>query len=254
MSKLSTYYLYIAVICLALSIYNFSISNQSQYLQCFTLNDMSESDYQIYMDSLSNTTSDYSNYMIILDKNITEKIFTDRNRTNTTADGLYTVPVLQENKYSNLQVAIGAIYLTIMILSIFLSVTIKYMSDLVPEEFLKMNKLTQSFGFLSKNLPYLIIMLHYTIPVLLIVIWGYVGTTSCYYSVNIIPGQYIYWNKFYMDTWTMNLVISVFWIFLHYFASIIKEVFYREPFMYVYSQNEKGKFRCLRWMMTKVGP
>ena len=118
-----------------------------------------------------------------------------------------------------------------------------------------MNKLTKNFGFIAKNLPYLVVSLHYSVFVLIVVIWGYVGTTACYYSVYTDPGEYNYWNKYFMDTWIMNLVTSIFWILIHYIGNVIRENFYKEPFMYIHSlHHQKGKFRCMRWMMTKVGP
>lgn len=255
MSNLSIYYLSVAVTCLAISIYNFSVQRESKFLQCFKLQEMTETDYQGYLESISNQTTDYTNYMMIINRNITNEIFTEENRYDNPDDDLITVPILEKNRYPNLQEAIGAIYIIIMILCTLQSLSIRYMSNMVPEEFLKMDKLTEIFGFVAKNLPYLIVSLHYSIFVLIIVLWGYIGTTACYYSVYTDPGKYKYWNKYYTDTWIMNLVTSIFWILIHYIGSVIREIFYKEPFMYIHSLNhQKGKFRCMRVLLTKLGP
>jgi hypothetical protein len=254
MSLLSIYYLSVAVTCLAISIYNFSVSSQSKNLQCFELEEITQSDYQSYVNYLKNNTQAYNNFMIIINRNESGKIYTDEHLLENTEDEFITVPILINNKYAGLQEAVGALYVVIMFFSIIESLSIRFMSDMVPEEFLHLNKLTQTFGFISKNLPYFIASLHYAVFVLILVIWGYIGTTSCFYSVNIKPGEYSYWNRMFMDTWIMNLVTSIFWLLLHYVGAIIREIFYKEPFMYINYKNQKGKFRCCRWLMTRVGP
>jgi hypothetical protein len=254
MSQLSIYYLSVAVTCLAVSIYNFSVANKSKNLQCFELEQITPPDYQSYVNSLKNNTQAYNNFMIIINRNESGKIYVDEHIIENTEDQLITIPILTNNRYSGMQAAIGALYVIMMFFSVMECLSIRFMSDMVPEEFIHLNKLTQSFGFISKNLPYFLATLHYGVFVLIIVIWGYIATTSCFYSVNIQPGEYSYWNGLFIETWIMNLVTSIIWLLLHYVGSIIREIFYKEPFMYINYKNQRGKFRCCRWLMTRVGP
>lgn len=250
------YYLSLSITCLALCIYNLNISESSKGLQCYKIETMDATNYQNYINSLQNNTQNLTSAENYFNLNTGTNTGVSSNPSTSFLSAnnsgvFYQVPVEETNKYKNLQKTIGALYIIISILSLFISLSVNYMSNLIPEDFINMGKIKRFFGSLSKLLPIVNIILHWVILGLIIVIWGFVGAKACEKSLSTDPSVISQPNKYYSDTWILNTVTSAFWILIHYLGSCLREIFYKEPFMYSQASIKKS---CLRTFFTKVGP
>jgi hypothetical protein len=269
------YYVCLSAACLAMVIYNFNISSSSSHLQCFSIEKGSIATANQYYDTLgSNETKIFIEALTGLGLNDTipvKELDTNKKETETPVarvetlpdqlrflqqksqtsqtqvEQQYSIPKLKPNKLGPVQKAIGIIYIIILILSLFLTLIIGYMSDMVPEDFLKVGKIKMLLACCCKVFPLIIIFVHWIAFILIIVEWGFLGSKECIKSNNIVDP-----DKYYTESFTLNIVTSAFWIVIHYFGAIMREIMYQEPFMYAPDVGQPSFFR--QFFLKRLGP
>lgn len=257
MNSNAIYYLWLAVAFLSLVIYNFQLSNQAKEVQCYKIVQMDAQSYEEYITSMGNKTKNLTRAIALFklfssDVNNTETailgflsdILNNNYTTSHNPNTTYPVPEPAENQYKSLQTATGAVYVIEFILSVIISMIINYMSNLVPEDFEKISKVKIIFACFCKLIPLLIIFLHWIVFIIIIVDWGFLGTKACQKSLHTIDGEIYHPEQYYNNSFTLNIVNTVLWFFLHYTGPLIRDMIYQEPFMY--SHKEKGANYCLK--------
>jgi hypothetical protein len=248
------YYLYLSAVCLAISIYNIDISTTADTLICYNLQQMDESTYKKYIDSLHNNTE---NYLLAIEylsdkNNSISKNNSELNSSSTYNEKMNTVPVESKNPFQTLQMGIGIIYLIICCISFILCITINHMSNMVPDEFLKMSRCKVCCGSTPKILPIINIIAHWIVFIFILTVWGFIGTNSCSKSLYNSEGVISQPEKYFNDTWILNVVNTFFWIIIHYVGCLLRDIFHEEPFMYY---DRKKRFSCFKmFFFSKLGP
>jgi hypothetical protein len=225
----SKYYLSVSVVCIAITIYNFNMSSTGKLMTCYQNVSMDNTTYSEYEKSLGSSATIQSNY----------------------SDGYYQVLQQGTNIYPSLNTITGIIYLTIMIICLFLSVIISYMSNLLPEDFISISKFKKILICLTKIFPVLIILLHWVILFIILAFWFMIFSNECNYSTSttlygISSGMY------FQNILVLNLVNSCLWILLHYGGAVLREILYEEPFMYMPYVGSKNKYAVI--ILKKLGP
>jgi hypothetical protein len=123
------------------------------------------------------------------------------------------------------------------------------MANMLPEDFVKMGNSKRALGVITKIFPPLCIFIHYIILIGILVLWVFYCTGSCP-NINDRDCQTLdlgYNHRILV----LNIVNSVFWIFLHYFGAVIRDVLYQEPFMYA---KRNSKYNIIGIFLNKLGP
>jgi hypothetical protein len=212
----SSYYLALTAASLAVGIYNFSSGSAGTSLKCFTMAKMDNTTFQAYKSSFGNVTIEFTPPANASDPN-----------------ALYSVRQPSGGNTLSLIATVTAIlYLCICGLSIFNACMTNWMSNLLPEDFMKIGRCKSCLAAFCKILPILIILIHWLIMILIIIIWILLITKACEVSTTSVPGVLIDPGKYYKDMNTLNIVNSCLWVLIHCGGSIVREIVYQEPFIY----------------------
>jgi hypothetical protein len=211
------YYLSLAVAALAVGIYNFATQSDAKGLQCFTIQSKTQAEYDEYLKSIVNST------VPILPANKT---------IEAGINSVWAVPVSGSTTLASVQLILAFIYLILCGLSLLLCLVIYSMENQVPDDFLKMGKCKRLIAVLCKILPMLFIIIHWVCCIVVVVLWILLITGDCEVSRSTIPGDIRNKDKYYKDSFVLNIVTSCLWFLIHYGGAIIREVVYKEPFMY----------------------
>ena len=211
------YYLTLAVAALAVGIYNFATASDASGLQCFSLTLMPQSEYFAYVDSVKNSS------VPLLPANKT---------VEAGENSIWEVPVSTGSTLSFMQTILAFIYLGMCGLSLLLCLVIFTMENQVPDDFLNMGKCKRLIAVLCKLIPMLFIIIHWVLFLIIFVLWILLITGNCVISRSITPGDLRNSKKYYTDSLMMNIVTSCLWILIQYGGAIIREIVYKEPFMY----------------------
>jgi hypothetical protein len=241
----SVYYLSLAVATVAIGIFNFNGSSEGKPLTCYNIQEM---DYTTYVD-FNNTMNNIKN------GNTSRLRFIQSATTATTSttdptQQIYTVNVPTSNIYTLIATIIAIIYLIITGLSLYMAGVIYFMSNQLPEDFMKVGMCKKCVAIFCKIIPVVIVLLHWLILILVIVLWVMLMMKQCQIATStLIFG--VNPKSFYNNIYVLNIVNSCIWILLHYGGAIFREVVYQEPFMYV---PDPEKFNLLRCLCKKLGP
>ena len=174
--------------------------------------------------------------------------------TSSVTNGIttYYVPVPGGNLYYIFAFGIAVAYGIILIMAILLTIVVYWMSDMVPEDFVKIGKCKRWTAVFTKILPPIIILIHWIILLLILVFWVMILMGSCEVTQ---PSSTIFgFNslKYGRDSFVLNLVTSIIWVLLHYGGAIYRDITYTEPFMYSPDIGETSAFKSL--VLKKLGP
>ncbi len=227
------YYLSLAVIGLAMGVFNLSVSSSGTGLQCYSVSQMDLATFQQFNSTFPTGVAAGLYY------------------PDTTDPTIINVRQTASNTFNILILILSIIYLTIMGLSLLLSLIIATMSNMLPDDFLKIGKCKKCMAAFSKILPPVFNILSWLLMVLIIAIWVMYMMQSCVYSTTTASGLFDP-GSFFKSVGTLNLVNSAIWFILHYVMSIFREISYQEPFMYSPDDSEHSFARiCL---FKKLGP
>jgi hypothetical protein len=274
------YYVILSAACLSMIVYNMNYATVGRSLQCYSIKEMSYGDFQNYIQSLGNKSSTIlkakdllnlkdaiyaqtnNSRILFLDANDKidanqEKRFLDASPYNSNnVYNIYQVPVESVNSLSSLQEGVGILYLIILIFSTLMACFVNYLMNLIPDDFLRLSKISQLFGGLCKLFPLAINILHLVIIILLIVEWGFIGGKNCEYSIPISFQNNGFFNnntsRYYSDSKTLSTVSTVFWVLLHYVGACIRHMSYVEPFMY--TREVENENICSKILLKMLGP
>lgn len=230
------YYLVLAVASLALGILNFNITSSAKNLTCYKNVTMDNNTYLQFIGSFAGNYTEPT----------TSILKTEVNGTT------YYVKEPHSNPYSKISSIIGIIYLVLMGLSVVLALIINYMSDAVPEDFLKIGRCKKFLAMFTKIMPPLFIIAHWICMILIIVLWIMIISKNCEITISTTPGNMPDPGKYYRDNFVMNIVNSSMWIFIHYGGAIVRDIVYQEPFMY--SPDIGKPSFCKSFFLKKLGP
>ncbi len=211
------YYLALAVASLAIGIYNFATKSDATGLQCFTYEKKTQTEYDEYLKSIANST------VPTLPANKT---------IDAGLNSVWNVPVSGGTTLASVQMILAFVYLILCVLSFLLSLVIYSMENQVPDDFLKMGKCKRIIAVLCKILPMLFIIIHWVCCMIIVVLWILLITGNCEISRSTTPGDIRNKDKYYNDSLVLNIVTSCLWVLIQYGGAIIREVVYKEPFMY----------------------
>jgi hypothetical protein len=247
----SCYYIYLAVITLAMSIYNFQISSEGKELECYRIQNMSEVEYTAFQMSFSTQANrtETTEYKALYNLNLKYAIDNLWRNTNGTH---YVVAVHGSNDYQILNELIGGFYMAIVFMATLLSLFTYKMANMIPSDFIEISKFKLIAACFCKVLPVLIVVIHYLIIIFIIVIWGFLSSGSCYVSASSTPGVLKIPNYYYQQAWILSIVNTVLWFVLHLIGGVIKDSSYQEPYMYSPLVGKKGY--CSYVLLKKLGP
>jgi hypothetical protein len=288
MAGIAMYYLMLSVATLSISIYNFNSATTGKSLQCYEISEMDDKAYQNYLTYLGNKSESMFTAKTALDlqdivvpkkslrfmQSVTEvnananananvNNSTVHNNTsldtdalsNTNSEIIHVVPIEKSNPLASMQQGIAVLYLIIVIFSMFMSCILNYLSNLVPDDFLNMGRVTKCFGSFCKLVPSMIIILHWIILLMIVIDWGFIGVKACQYSLPTqISGKFFLDSsqKYFLDSTTLSIVTSAIWIFLHYIGAIIRDIVYEEPFSYSPDLGKPSIWKKI--FIKKLGP
>jgi hypothetical protein len=177
------------------------------------------------------------------------------NQTQINNNKYYDVTLEQANTLRPIQTGIAILYLTMSILSLFLCIIIKPLEDMIPEDFIDVGVFKRIFAMLCKIIPIFFIIMHWFILIMIVIEWIFIGLNNCQTSVDIKNKDNVILNpkKYFVDSYTLNVVTSSFWLIIHYFGTILKDMIYQEPFMY-WPEIDKKKRGCVMKVFKKLGP
>jgi hypothetical protein len=235
------YYVMLFVMTLSIGIYNFSVYSTGSATTC----------YSPLVVPSGATAAPSSN-----STNSTSSATTANTTTTTTTT---TVSIVMKdgttgeqttNIFKILNIVIAICYLIIAGLSLLLILIINNMANMVPDDFLKIGSCKRFLACFTKIFPPLFILIHYVIMVAILAVWVLYLTGSCNYAV---PTGSTYYDetKYYKTIYVVNLVSSIFWLFLQYVGAIIRDIVYQEPFMY---SPTVGKPTFSGIVLKKLGP
>jgi hypothetical protein len=216
------YYLTLAVAALAIGIYNFATQSDASGLQCFSIQKKTQAEYEEYLKSLANST------VPVLAANKT---------IEAGENSVWEVPVSGTTTMASVQMILAFIYLGLCGLSFILCLVVYSLEDQVPDDFLKMGKCKRFIAVLCKLFPMLFVIIHWVCCVIIVVLWILLFSGDCQISRSTIPGDIRNKDKYYNDSFVLNIVTSCLWILIQYGGAIIREVVYKEPFMYSQSNT-----------------
>ena len=244
------YYLYLSFIAISIAVYNFTIASEGRSIECFKQQQMSDLEFKVYYDSINqrlNTTDDEYNALM----NLKLKYPID-NFNDTGKDSNFTVAVHQTNQYQSLIQLVAIFYITIFTLSLILTLLTLKMANMVPDDFVNISRFSRIAACFCKVFPMALVILHYVVLVLVVVIWGFHLTKSCYLSASPLPGVYKHPTYYYQQVLIVNIVTSVFWVIIHCGGAVIRDSTYQEPYMYSPMVGKDGK--CSYILLKKLGP
>ncbi len=225
------YYYCLCLAALAVGIYNFSASSTGKTLVCWSNTSLTYDQYVEYNNSLN--------------KSINIARPTDNQTT-------YDVPKSGSNILTIFQFILAIIYLSILGLTFILALIVNYLSNQVPEDFLKIGKCKSFLALFCKVFPPLIVIIHWVALFLIIANWIMILMESCKLTTTTVPGTLIIPSQYYSDSRICLLVTSAIWIFLHYCGAILKDLSYVEPFMYSPRTEESSAFAHV--VLKTLGP
>lgn len=220
-----TYYLTVAVTCLAIAIFNISTESSGKTLVCYSLTTMSEDDYSKFKSTATTTGS-------------SDVVMTTVNGINT-----YTVPTDSSNMYSIFSFIIAIGYFVIMGISFLLTIVLYWLSDLVPDDFIAMGRIKRFTAVTTKIFPPFIVLLHWIVMVLIIIFWIMLVMGTCEYSKQATPTFDFNNFRYHNQCVTLQIVNSIVFFLLHYVGAILKDMIYVEPFMYSPQVGESSMFK-----------
>lgn len=225
------YYYCLCLATLAVGIYNFSTSSTGKTLVCMSNNTLTYDQYVIYNNSLGSP--------ITLER-------------PTNPDTVYNIPQSSSNILSLFQIIIAILYLIILGLTFILALIVNYLSNQVPEDFLRIGKCKSCLALFCKVFPPFIVIIHWILLVLIIVNWIFIITDTCAISQTTVPGTLIVPTQYFSDSRICLIVTSAIWFFLHFFGAIFKDLSYVEPFMYSPRTEESSAFAHV--VLKTLGP
>ena len=229
----SLYYVGVGVVSLSMSIYNFNTMGESNNKTCYVYKSMTFNETQDYYNSLAQPVPDmYAN----------ESEFKDK----------MEVPVQESNPYKTFCLLVGIVYIILLAMSLFLACITNYLSNQLPDDYIKMGTCKKFLACFCKILPPCFIILSWLNFIFFIVVWIFILSKKCKYSTTMVPGKLISTEYFYKVHRTLNIVNSIVWILLHYGGAIIRAMTYVEPFMYSPEVGNPNFFKTL--MLKRLGP
>lgn len=231
----SSYFFGLLLLCIGIGVYNISQASSGAVFKCYSLSSMNETSYQSYIDQQPTPTANSS---------------APPPATSTTEDGVttYSVPIEGSNLFYLLQWAIAILYFVIGFFALVMCLVTYWLSDMVPDDFMKISTLKKFSAASTKVFPPLNILVHWIIMIVIIIYWIMLIMGTC--EVSQKNGAEFGFNplKYTQDATTLNIVNSIVWFVLHYGFAIIKDMIYTEPFMYAPQVGEKSVFKdvCFR--------
>ena len=225
----SLYYVGVGVVSLSMSIYNFNTMSESNNQTCYVNKKMNLSQYIEYNYSLGKEPNDTLNNTI-----------------------LYDVSVKESNPYKTFCLLVGIIYIILLAMSLFLACITNYLSNQLPDDYIKMGTCKKFLACFCKILPPCFIILSWLNFIFFIVVWIFILSKKCKYSTTMTPGKLINPDYFFKVHRTLNIVNSIVWILLHYGGAVIRAMTYVEPFMY--SPEVGNPHFCKTLMLKRLGP
>lgn len=242
------YYVMVFVMTLSIGIYNFSNYSVGSTTSCYAPL-VIPAGATAAPSSSSNTGSNGTN-------SNSSSSTTPSTSTNSTTAGTSiimkdgTTGEKSTNIFKILHLVIAIAYLVITGFSLLLILIINNMANMVPDDFMNIGTCKRVLACTTKVFPPLFILIHYVIMLAILAVWVLYLTGSCEYAV---PDGATYYDetKYYKTVYVLNLVTSIFWVFLHYVGAIIRDIVYQEPFMY---SPTVGRPTFSGIMLKKLGP
>ena len=227
----SLYYVGVGVVSLSMSIYNFNTMGESNNQTCYVNKSMNYYEYDEYNVSLGKNP--------------------DENFTNF-YEGERNVAVKESNPYKTFCLLVGIIYIILLAMSLFLACITNYLSNQLPDDYIKMGTCKKFLACFCKLLPPCFIILSWLNLIFFIVVWIFILSKKCKYSTTMTPGKLINPDYFFKVHRTLNIVNSIVWVLLHYGGAVIRAMTYVEPFMY--SPEVGNPHFCKTLMLKRLGP
>ncbi len=225
----SLYYVGVGVVSLSMSIYNFNIMGESNNQTCYVSKNMSMEQYIDYYNSLNQSIN-----------------------PNISDEELESIKVKDSNPYKTFCLLVGIIYIILLAMSLFLACITNYLSNQLPDDYIKMGTCKKFLACFCKILPPCFIILSWLNCIFFIVVWIFILSKKCKYSTTMTPGKLIKEDYFFKVHRTLNIVNSIVWILLHYGGAVIRAMTYVEPFMY--SPEVGNPHFCKTLMLKRLGP
>jgi len=226
------YYYCLCIAALAVGIYNFSTSSTGKSLVCWSNITFTYSQYKEYNASL--------NLSIILSE--------PADPTTT-----YNIPQKgSSNLLQILQFILAIAYMCVCGLTFILAIIVNYLSNQVPEDFIKIGKCKSFLALFCKCFPPLIVIIHWIIMCIIIGYAVMILLDTCAITSTTVVGTVISPTQYFIDSRTCLIVSAAIWVFLHYFGAILKDLSYEEPFMYSPRTDESSPF--VHMMLKTLGP
>ena len=157
---MSFYYFTLTAITLAIAVFNLSIKSTGTDYSCFKLQTLDKPSYDAFLE-------------IQKTNNVTIPAATQFTQNNIV---YYLVPSPSSNIYGVLATIIALGSLIIMGLSLLLTLVLLWMSDMVPEDFVKISWIKKFSAVTTKIFPPLMVILHWIIGILIIVVVLHLNT------------------------------------------------------------------------------
>lgn len=231
----SSYFFALLVVSIGIGVYNVSQASSGSDFKCYSLSSMNETSYQTFLDQQPAPTQNSTS---------------PPPATSTTEDGVttYNVPIQGSNSFYLFQWVIAILYFVVGFFSLIMCLVTYWLSDMVPDDFMKISTFKKFTAASTKVFPPLNILVHWIIMVIIIIYWVLIITGTC--EISQKDGAEFGFNplKYSQDVTTLNIVNSIVWFVLHYGFAIMKDMIYTEPFMYAPQVGEKSVFKdvCFR--------
>jgi len=225
------YYYCLCLAALALAIYNFSSSSTGKTLLCWSNTTLTYDQYVEYNRSL--------NYSITLSR-------------PSNPETTYDIPKSGSNILTLFQMILAILYLFVLGLTFILALIVNYLSNQVPEDFLRIGKCKSILALFCKIFPPFIVIIHWIILFVIIANWVLILMNTCSITTTTVPGTLIIPSQYFSDSRICLIVTSAIWFFLHFIGAILKDLSYVEPFMYSPKTEESSGFAHI--MFKTLGP
>ena len=226
----SLYYVGVGVVSLSMSIYNFNTMGESNNQTCYVSKSMTYDELKNYYNSIAQPLP----------------VHIKNNGTK------YSEKVQESNPYKTFCLLVGIVYIILLAMSLFLACITNYLSNQLPDDYIKMGTCKKFLACFCKLLPPCFIILSWLNLIFFIVVWIFILSKKCKYSTTMTPGKLINPDYFFKVHRTLNIVNSIVWILLHYGGAIIRAMTYVEPFMY--SPEVGNPHFCKTLMLKRLGP
>lgn len=224
------YYYCLMLAALAAGIYNYTTSSSGNNLLCW-----------------SNQTMTYDEYKT-LNQSLNLSVIAAPADPNTKYDMLTS----GGNSLKLFQLVLAFAYGAVLIFTFLLAIITSFLSNQVPEDFLKMGGCKICLAMFCKILPPFIVIIHWIILILIAINLLFVLQGTCKVTSSSVAGVLVSADAYFSGSKICIIVTAAIWILLHYVGAILKDISYVEPFMY--SPKTEGSNGFLHIMLKKLGP